>query len=91
MNEREQIIDQRIMEILYNNVNSRFRWERICDYIQSRPDIEWGRDVLPAIRRLGLFGRYYYELKKMVNTSELEEAWRILENQIKKEAKLNIH
>jgi hypothetical protein len=75
MNEREQIIDKRIMEIIYDNVNSPFRWVRVCDYIQSRPDIEWGRDVLPAIRRLGLFGKYYYELKKEVNNSELEEAW----------------
>lgn len=75
MNEREQFIDQSILEIIYDNVNSPFRWKRVCDYIESRPDIEWGRDVLPSFRRLGLLGRYYYDIKKKVDALELEAVW----------------
>lgn len=42
MNEKERFIDSRIIEIFFDNLVSNWRWDAICEFVESHPDIDWG-------------------------------------------------
>jgi hypothetical protein len=77
-NEKQLMIDSSIIEIFFDYLYSNWRFDAICEFVESKTDIDWGNDILPSFQRLGLLSKYWYEIKpkiKSLTADELDEIW----------------
>lgn len=78
MTDKEMWMDKMILDCHLRELNTPLggdNWDRICEFVKSRPDVRWVEDILPSFKRLGLLGNFYYHLKSKVSEDELEETW----------------